>query len=52
MLASSRRPVILFIFIASAILTPTTDLVVQSLLAVPACILYEITIQVLRLMRL
>lgn len=52
MLASWRRPVITLIFVASAILTPTTDLVVQSLLAIPACILYELTIRVLRLMRL
>lgn len=51
-LAEWRRPVITLIFVASAILTPTTDLVVQSLLAVPACILYELTIRVLRLMGL
>lgn len=51
-LASWRRPVITLIFVASAILTPTTDLVVQSLLAIPACILYELTIRILRLMRL
>ena len=37
-----KRPyVIVLIFIVAAVITPTTDMVNQSLLAVPMCLLYE-----------
>jgi sec-independent protein translocase protein TatC len=45
-LRTKRRYGIVAIFIAAAVLTPTTDIVSQLLLAVPLMILYEISIWV------
>ena len=45
-LRTKRRYGIVTIFIAAAVLTPTTDIVSQLLLAVPLMILYEISIWV------
>lgn len=51
-LVSMRRPIIVGIFVAAAVITPTTDLVVQCLMAGPAWFLFEITIVVMRAMKL
>ena len=40
-LRQKRSYVIVLIFIIAAVITPTTDMVNQSLLAVPMCLLYE-----------
>ncbi len=40
----ARRYAIVIIFVAAAILTPTTDMVTQLLLAIPMCALFEISI--------
>lgn len=47
-LASSRKGVIVFIFIASAILTPSPDPLSQLLLALPLAVLFEISLAVAR----
>lgn len=47
-LRTKRRYGIVAIFIAAAVLTPTTDIISQLLLAVPLMILYEISIWVSR----
>lgn len=46
LLRTKRRYGIVAIFIAAAVLTPTTDMVSQLLLAIPLMILYEISIWV------
>jgi sec-independent protein translocase protein TatC len=46
LLRTKRRYGIVAIFIAAAVLTPTTDIVSQLLLAIPLMILYEISIWV------
>ena len=43
MLRKKRKFVIFFSFIAAAVITPTTDMVTQCLLAVPMIGLYEIS---------
>lgn len=43
-LSHYRRHVIVGIFIAAAVLTPTADIINQSLVAVPMCVLYELSI--------
>lgn len=43
-LKKGRRCVIFFSFVAAAIITPTTDIVSQTLMAVPIVILYEASI--------
>jgi len=48
MLASKRSYVIVTIFFLAMIITPTTDMVSQTLLAVPLIILFEISILLLR----
>ena len=50
-LRSKRRYSIVAIFIVAAVLTPTTDMVSQLLLAVPLMILYEISIWVSKFSR-
>jgi sec-independent protein translocase protein TatC len=46
-----KRPyVIVIIFIVAAVITPTTDPLNQSLLAVPMCLLYEACIWIARWM--
>lgn len=47
-LKAQRRFVILLAFIAAAIITPTTDLVSQTLLAIPILLLYEISRLIIR----
>jgi sec-independent protein translocase protein TatC len=44
MLSQYRRHVIVGIFVAAAIITPTTDIINQCLMAVPMCLLYELSI--------
>jgi len=48
-LAKTRRFAVLFITIASAVITPTPDLYNMMLLAVPAYILYEISIIIMKI---
>jgi len=48
-LAAGRKYALLGIVIASAVLTPTTDVVSQMLMAVPTYLLYEVSIWVARL---
>ena len=47
-LKAQRRFVILLAFIAAALITPTTDLVSQTLLAIPILLLYEISRLIIR----
>lgn len=49
MLARYRRHAIVAIFAASAVLTPTTDALTMTLMAVPLCLLYELSIWLVRL---
>ena len=44
LLKERRREVIVIIFILAAILTPSTDFITMSILAIPLVILYELTI--------
>lgn len=48
-LAAGRRYAILAIFVASAVLTPGTDVFSQMLMAVPTYLLYEISIWIARI---
>ena len=48
MLASKRKYAIVIIFIVSAILTPTPDVVDQLMMAVPLLLLYEVSIWVVK----
>lgn len=51
-LASRRRVAVIGIFVASAILTPTPDLVTQCLMALPLVLLLEGTIWLMRALRM
>ena len=48
MLKKGRRYVIFLAFVASALITPTTDIITQSLLALPMILLYEISLLIIR----
>jgi sec-independent protein translocase protein TatC len=48
LLVKERKIAILLIFIAAAILTPSTDMVSQILLAIPMMLLYEISVIIVR----
>ena len=47
-LRQGRRYVIVLSFILAAVITPTTDMVSQTLLAVPIIVLYEISLVIIR----
>lgn len=47
-LRKARRYVILLAFIVAAVITPTTDMVSQTLLALPLLLLYEISLVLIR----
>ena len=47
-LRRARRYVILLSFIVAAVITPTTDMVSQTLLAVPIIVLYEVSLLIIR----
>ena len=49
-LKQARRPVILLAFVVAAIITPTTDMVSQTLLAIPLIFLYEISLVLIRVL--
>ena len=47
-LRRARRYVIVLSFIVAAVITPTTDMVSQTLLAVPIIVLYEVSLLIIR----
>ena len=50
MLSKGRKYVIFLSFVMAEILTPTPDIMTQSLLAVPSIVLFEISLLVIRMM--
>lgn len=48
MLMKYQRHVILFAFIIAGVITPTPDIITQTLLAVPLILLYEVSIVIIR----
>lgn len=49
-LKKARRYVIVLAFVVAAIITPTTDMVSQTLLAIPLILLYEISLVLIRVL--